>query len=629
MSLLSPLELAAGHPRPQQARERWIDLGGPWGFAYDDGAVGLDAGWHRDAAPFDRTIVVPFPPESPASGIGDSSFHPVVWYRRTVDFDLALHAEPGERVLLHFGAVDYRARVWVNGQLVAAHEGGQTPFSADITAALRTDSAEQVIVVRAEDRWDDLTQPRGKQYWELESRGIWHGRTTGIWQAVWLEPVAPIHLADIRWTPDPDRGLLGLQATLSAPPERRLRLRVHLTLRGQTLAEDTYTFTDSELRCDIVLITGNFSGATNRQHLLWSPEHPNLIEAELTLLDGEQIIDEVASYAGLRSVGTGGGQFLLNGRPYYQRLVLQQGYWPESHLAAPSADELRREAELIKELGFNGARIHQKVEDPRFLYWCDRLGLLVWGEMANAFVFSPTAVERLTREWLDVVHRDYSHPCIVAWMPINESWGVPALPRDPAQRDYVQALYHLTRALDPTRPAIGNDGWEFATNDIWGIHDYTPRGETLRERYGSAEAVARMLDGSAPSPANRALALPGVVHAGQPVLLTEFGGIGFAPAAGERWYGYGTVSNADEYLARYAGFVEAILACPTILGFCYTQLTDTAQETNGLLTADRQHKLDPARIRAINTAPSVAIPSEVIRTIQAQVEQVTGEPVGD
>src|SRR5436190_7862761 len=214
-------------------------------------------------------------------------------------------------------------------------------------------------------------------------------------------------------------------------------------------------------------------------------------------------------------------------------------------------------------------------------------------------------------------------------MPINESWGVPALPRDPAQRDYVQALYHLTRALDPTRPAIGNDGWEFATNDIWGIHDYTPQGETLRERYGSAEAVARMLDGSAPTPANRALALPGGVHAGQPVLLTEFGGIGFAPAAGERWYGYGTVSNADEYLARYAGFVEAILACPTILGFCYTQFTDTAQETNGLLTADRQHKLDPARVRAINTAPSMAIPSEVIRTIQAQVGQAIGEPVGD
>jgi hypothetical protein len=628
MSLLSPLELAEGHPRPQQARERWIDLGGPWGFAYDDSDVGLGAGWHRDAAPFARTIIVPFPPEAPASGIGDPSFHPVVWYRRTVDFDPALHAEPGERLLLHFGAVDYRARIWVNGQLVATHEGGQTPFSADITAALRTDSAEQVIVVRAEDRWEDLTQPRGKQYWELESRGIWHSRTTGIWQPVWLEPVGTTYLTELRWTPEAERGVLGLRVTLNVAPPKPLRLRARLSLRGEVLADDTYAITDQEFARDIVLAVGNLSTSTNRQQFLWAPEHPNLIEAELTLFDGETAIDEVGSYAGLRSVGIGDRQFLLNGRAYYQRLVLQQGYWPESHLAAPSAEALRREAELLKELGFNGARIHQKVEDPRFLYWCDRLGLLVWGEMANAFVFSPTAVERLTREWLDVVRRDYSHPCIVAWMPINESWGVPALPRDPAQRDYVQALYHLTRALDPTRPAIGNDGWEFATNDIWGIHDYTPRGETLRERYGSAEAVARMLDGTTPSPANRVLTLPGVVHADQPVLLTEFGGIGFAPAVGERWYGYGTVSNTDEYLARYAEFVEAILACPTILGFCYTQFTDTAQETNGLLTADRQHKLDPARVRAINTAPSKAIPSEVIRTIQAEVEQVTGKKVG-
>jgi hypothetical protein len=234
----------------------------------------------------------------------------------------------------------------------------------------------------------------------------------------------------------------------------------------------------------------------------------------------------------------------------------------------------------------------------------------------------------LTREWLDVLRRDYSHPCIVAWMPINESWGVPALPRDPAQRDYVRALYHLTRALDPTRPVIGNDGWEFVASDIWGIHDYTPRGATLHERYGTPEAVARMLDGTVRPPQNHILTLPGVAHADQPVLITEFGGIGFAPAAGERWYGYGTVGNADEYLARYAEFVEALLACPTILGFCYTQFTDTAQETNGLLTADRQHKLDPARVRAINTAPSQAIPSEVVSTIQAKVEQETGKKVG-
>ncbi len=535
---------------------------------------------------------------------------------------------PGERLLLHFGAVDYRARVWVNGQLVATHEGGQTPFSADITAALRADRAEQVLVVRAEDRWDDLTQPRGKQYWEPESRGIWHSRTTGIWQLIWLEPVPRLHLADLHWTSDPDRGTLGLAATLNTPPPTPLRLRVTLRLHGQTLADDTYHVAGQEIAREIGLAVGNLSTSSNRQRFLWSPEYPNLIEAELTLLDGNTPLDAVGSYAGLRSVGVGDGQFLLNGRPYYQRLVLQQGYWPESHLAAPSWDALRREAALIKELGFNGVRIHQKVEDPRFLYWCDRLGLLVWGEMANAFVFSPLAIERLTREWLDVVRRDRSHPCIVAWMPLNESWGVPALPRDPAQRHYVQALYHLTRALDPTRPTIGNDGWEFLASDLWGIHDYAPHGATLRERYGTPEALARMLDGTLPPPQNHLLALPGIAHEGQPVLLTEFGGMGFAPAVGEQWFGYDTVASGEEYLARYAELVGAVLECPTLVGFCYTQLTDTAQETNGLLTADRAHKLDPDRIRAINTAPSRAIPSEVIAKVQAQVERDTGRKVG-
>lgn len=645
MGTPSPLERAATHPRPQRTRARWTDLDGAWGFAYDDGDVGLGDGWERDAAPFTRTITVPFPPESPASGIGDPSFHAVVWYRRTFEYAAEGRVNrgrrrvfrrgageaagpPGERLLLHFGAVDYRARVWVNGQLVATHEGGQTPFSADITTALRADSAEQVVVVRAEDRWDDLTQPRGKQYWEPESRGIWHSRTTGIWQPVWLEPVAATHIADLRWTSDPDRGAIGLRVTLNQAPAAPLRLRARLTLGGELLADDTYAVTGRETAREIGVAVGNLSTSTNRQRYLWAPEHPNLIEAELTLLDGDAALDEVGSYTGMRSVGAEGGHFLLNGQPYYQRLVLQQGYWPESHLAAPSAEALRREAELIKELGFNGARVHQKVEDPRFLFWCDRLGLLVWGEMANAFVFSPLAVERLTREWLDVVRRDASHPCIVAWMPLNESWGVPALPRDPAQRDYVRALYHLTKALDPTRPAIGNDGWEFLSNDIWGIHDYTPTGETLRERYGTPEALARILAGTVPPPQNHIITLPGVAHAGQPVLITEFGGIGFAPAAGESWFGYDTVGNTDEYLARYADFVEAILSCPTVIGFCYTQFTDTAQETNGLLTDTRQHKLDPAKIRAINTAPSKAIPREVVSSAQKRVEQQTGKRVG-
>ena len=639
MSALVPLELAERHPRPQLVRARWTELDGPWGFAYDDDDAGLRAGWHHDAAPFTRQIIVPFPPESAASGIGDISFHPIVWYRRTFTHAVAGNAarrgrrgirrpatEPttDERLLLHFGAVDYRAQVWVNGQLVATHEGGQTPFSADIAGALRADGDEQVIVVRAEDQPEDLTQPRGKQFWEHESRAIWHSRTTGIWQPVWLEPVPLRHITAVRWTPDAARATLGLVVTLDATPRYPLRLRVQLHLDDAPLADDTYTLTEAEFGREIALATAKLYPAARANRLFWTPENPNLIAATLTLLDGETIIDAVGSYAGLRSVGIEQGRFELNGRPYYQRLVLQQGYWPESHLAAPDAAALRREAELVKELGFNGVRIHQKVEDPRFLFWCDRLGLLVWEEMANAFLFATTAVERLTREWLDVLRRDYSHPCIVTWMPLNESWGVPALPRDPAQQHYVQALYHLTHALDPTRPVIGNDGWEQLSNDIWGIHDYTPRGATLRARYGTPEALARRLDGTEPAPQSHVVALDGVAHAGQPVMLTEFGGITFAPAGGERWFGYDTVPDAAEYLARYKEYIEAILDCPTLFGFCYTQFTDTAQETNGLLTADRRHKLDPATIRAINSAPSQALPAEVVHQIQRKVEAEQG-----
>ncbi|MDQ4045715.1 MAG: glycoside hydrolase family 2, partial [Chloroflexota bacterium] len=449
------------HPRPQMTRTRWTDLSGRWRFAYDDANIGIDEGWQARTDVFDREIVVPFPPESRASGIGDPSFHPWVWYRRT--FTVPLEEVAG-RLLLHFGAVDYRALVWVNGHLVATHEGGHTSFSADITPALV--KGEQVIVVRAEDQPRDLSQPRGKQDWEPMPHRIWYHRTTGIWQPVWLEPVPPLAISSVRWTPDLDRGTLVLQVRLSHPPPRALRLRVRLSIHGVELADDTSTLALQDIRREFTLDSADMT--MSRERVLWSPQYPNLVDAELELLDDSETIDAVRSYAGLRSCGIADGRFLLNGRPTYLRMVLAQNYWPESHLAAPSADALRREVELIKELGFNGVRIHQKVEDPRFLYWCDRLGLMVWGEMANAYTFSADAVSRLAREWMEVLQRDHSHPSIVTWVPFNESWGIPNMERDEAQRDSARALYHLTRAMDPSRPAIGNDGWEHIVGDVWG-----------------------------------------------------------------------------------------------------------------------------------------------------------------
>jgi beta-galactosidase/beta-glucuronidase len=595
-------------------RTRWTDLCGRWGFAYDDANVGIDECWQERADVFDREITVPFPPESPASGIGDPSFHPCVWYRQT--FEVPPEDRTG-RVLLHFGAVDYRARVWVNGQLVATHEGGHTPFRADITHTLI--EGEQVVVVRAEDDPHDLSQPRGKQDWESTPHKIWYHRTTGIWQPVWLEPVPDTYIDRLRWTPDLDRGTLALHVRLNAAPTRPLQLRVRLSINGTELTDDTSRMTRDQANRDFALEPGDIT--MSRERILWSPKFPNLVDATVELLDGDTIVDAVKSYVGLRSCGFADGRFMLNGRPTYLRMVLGQNYWPDSHLAAPSADAIRREVELIKELGFNGVRIHQKVEDPRFLYWCDRLGIMVWGEMANAYTFSPDAVTRFTREWMEVVERDHNHPCIIAWVPFNESWGVPNLERDEAQRSYVQALYHLTNAMDPSRPVIGNDGWEHIVGDVWGIHDYAIDGDTLRERYGSHEALERTIGEVRPH--YRAIAFPDSRRTDEPVMLTEFGGISYVPATGGQWYGYGTVDSPDQYLARYEDLVTAILDSPAIAGFCYTQLTDTIQETNGLLTEQREPKLEIQAIRAINQRPSRAVPGEIISEIQYAAEVTT------
>ncbi len=579
-------DLADKHPNPQFARANWHDLTGEWQFAFDPDDIGRDRHWESDAAAFDRAITAPFPPESSASGIDDPGPHRVVWYRREVDLD-SLARQDDQRLLLHFGAVDYRADVWVNGVHVAWHEGGHTPFQADITPALTVGATTAVIVVRAEDDPDDLGQPRGKQDWETPSHAIWYRRTTGIWQPVWLEVVGRHRIADIHWRPEAQSLTLGATVTIDPSPRSPLTLHITLSLNGTTLADDRLRVngTTNVAKWRI----GEPGHPGSRRELLWSPEHPNLIEATVRLLDGDTVLDTVYSYAGLRSVGTDSQSFLLNAFPVYLRMVLEQGFWPESHLAAPSAEAIRREVELIRELGFNTARIHQKVEDPRFLAWCDRLGLMVWGEMANAFTWNDRAVSRVTREWTDVVLRDRSHPSIIAWAPLNESWGVPGLPSDPAQRHWQETLWNLTHALDGSRPVISNDGWEQTTTDIRTIHDYTTEGSVIDARYGSADRLATTL--RQVRPAHRTLQLNPDANLDTPVMITEYGGISYAPKEGERWYGYGTVSSADDYIAKVRELTEAIRACAGISGYCYTQFTDTEQETNGLLTEDREPKL--------------------------------------
>ncbi|WP_201833503.1 glycoside hydrolase family 2 protein [Microvirga zambiensis] len=611
----SPRDL---HPRPQLRREHWIDLCGSWGFAFDDTDIGLSERWFEQAEPFDREIVVPFPPESRLSGIHETGFHPVVWYRREIRIE---DPDRRNRFLLHFGAVDYKASVWVNGRLAVEHVGGQTPFFADI-APLLVPGEAQIVVVRAEDEPRDLQQPRGKQYWEEQPGYIWYHRTTGIWQPVWLEPLPQVAVAELRWTPDVDRFGVGLVVRLDRTPPQGWRIRISLSgdRPARVLADDTCLVSGKELRRDILLDI-NDAAVRRRRTLLWGPEHPNLIEAVIEVIDEQgNVVDRVESYFGLRRIEARDGRFIINGIPIFLRLVLAQNYWPDSLLAAPGPEALKREVELARSLGFNGIRIHQKIEDPRFLYWCDRLGMLVWSEAANAYVYSDRAAEMLTREWLEAVRRDYNHPSIITWVPLNESWGVPDLDRSAQQRHFVQALYHLTRALDPTRPVIGNDGWQHAVGDVFGVHDYAPTGEMLRERYADRATIARTFREVRPH--HHPLLGEGVDIDDEPIVVSEFGGLGFVPQGSEDWFGYGQFADVDALLARYEELVDALLASTALAGFCYTQLTDTAQETNGLLTVNREPKFDIERLRAINSRPSKAVPSEILDVlIKQEVER--------
>jgi beta-galactosidase/beta-glucuronidase len=589
------------YPRPQFRREGWTNLNGEWAFAFDDSDAGLADGWQSitpeelrtDGSPFDRQIVVPFCYQSKHSGIGETAFHDVVWYARTFDYP----SLGDERLLLHFGAVDYRATVWVNGGRVASHEGGHTPFSADVTHALT--AGENVLVVRAEDPSRDVTIPRGKQYWKEKTEGIFYTRTTGIWQTVWLEPVNRSRIDTLRFTPDVDTASIDVEVSIEAI-EREMSLRATVELDGEQVLEDTISVRSSLVERSLPLLRRG--EAPDTPHLadwpgpaLWSPEHPTLYDLRLELLDPDgEVLDSVESYFGMRKIEVKDGKVLLNDRPLYQRLVLDQGYFPEGILTAPTDEDLRRDVELAKEMGFNGARKHQKVEDPRWLFWADTLGFLVWGEMANAYQYSTGYVRRMTAEWQEAVMRDYNHPCIVAWVPMNESWGVPDLASDRSQTEHLLALYHLTRSLDPTRPVVSNDGWEHAITDLCTIHDYRDA-EALARSYTTPESAV------AAEPANRPVYVPGYAYRGEPILITEFGGIAYsAEESGAEGWGYSIVADADEFLERYESIVEALLRSSSVQGFCYTQLTDVEQEINGLLTYDRNPKVDPARVREIN-----------------------------
>ncbi len=572
------------YPRPQFVRENWTNLNGKWDFTFDDKNIGLQEKWNA-TFPTDRTINVPFAFQTKLSGIHDTSFHDVVWYRRNFDINI----EKQNRWILHFGAVDYHSHIFVNGQLVKEHIGGNSSFSVDITNNLQSGSNE--LIVRAFDPSTDETIPRGKQYWHEESASIFYTRTTGIWQTVWLEEVHVCHIEEIRWTADIDSGNIQLELNTSEQ-HKDLLLNVKISFNKQVLVNDIMQLNETYFKRSFN-IRGHFCDRSNIHNdgWYWTPENPNLFDVTLSLtLEGE-VVDQVESYFGMRKVGTHNGRFQLNNKDYYQKLVLDQGYFPDGLLTAPSDEDLKNDIILAKELGFNGARKHQKVEDPRYHYWADKLGFLVWGEMAGASEFSEKSVERLTNEWIEVINRDYNHPSIVAWMPLNESWGISRVNHDKQQQAHSLAMYYLTKSLDTTRVVFSNDGWEHTKSDICGIHNYSSA-EQIMKNYSDLNSTLSI------KPANREIYAQGFNYDGEPIMITEYGGIAYAIE--DKGWGYSSVKSDEELIAAYRAVTKAIGDAPLIHGFCYTQLTDVEQEINGLLTYDRKKKCDIAVIKEIN-----------------------------
>jgi beta-galactosidase/beta-glucuronidase len=576
------------YPRPQFVRPEWMNLNGEWEFAFDDAERGLEENWH-DGRALPSRIVVPFPYQSELSGINDKSVHECVWYARTFDVP---EEWKGRDLLLNFGAVDYQTTVWVNGQEVGHNQGGHVPFTFDIAPYVHT--GENRLMLRVIDR-QDLRQPRGKQ----SSTGLPHDIdyycTTGVWQTVWIEPVPPIRIEELRITSLAQKNLLFISVYLHAP-SAGWKLVAEVLDRGRVVARDeSYT----------AVATGWLTPSIPFAKL-WSPESPYLYDIRVKLYDGDKLLDEVASYAGLRSIEVRQGRVLLNGEPVYLKMVLDQGYWPSGLLAAPSDEALQADVGWAKVFGFNGARKHQKIEDPRWLYWADKLGLLVWGEMPNAREWSSRSEESLAAEWRRAVRRDYNHPCIVAWVPVNESMGFPGLGlHHPGQYAFIERMVSATRRIDPTRPVIDNDGWEHTDiTDICAIHDYTPTAAGLRERY--TETLA---DGGLPPKVwigDKPLFARGSHYRGQPVVLSEVGGFLMTPSEvppedrDMLYQFYGSVETNEQLVSKYRDLMEGIASLPFLAGFCYTQLTDIEQESNGLLTYDRRAKVAPERIAEIN-----------------------------
>ena len=591
------------YPRPQFVRsgDSWENLNGSWDFCYDDKNEGIAKKWFGNlpggkSFPDAKKINVPFSYESPASGIGDKSRHDVVWYKKILEIDTK--KKQGKKVILHFEGSDYNTQVWVNGGFAGSHDGAYARFSFDITGLIR--AGVNTVTVRAEDSFD-ISQPRGKQRWKNENFGCWYVQTTGIWKTVWLEYANPAHLKSVKMTPVLSEGVLEIEARVDCDcgfscdsDFGNFELEAAVTFNDIPVTKITVPVNTKRV-CFSVDISS--SSLTEWGVHTWSPGHPNLYDISFSLKKNGKTLDEVLSYFGMREIRIDGSNVILNNAPLYKRLVLDQGYWKDSHLTPPDEQALVTDIDKIMSAGYNGVRKHQKVEDERFLYWADVKGLLVWSEMAAAYEYTDDAVTMFTREWMEVVKQNYNHPSIITWTPFNESWGVPKIKTDRTQQAFTKAIYHLTKSYDRYRPVICNDGWEHTVSDIITLHDYVERGEEFLDRY--ADYLDEILGNEIYYNLHRSAFAGGYRYKGQPLIISEFGGIAFSNR-GEGW-GYGNkVASKEDYIKRFDTITTAIKQVGAICGFCYTQVTDVQQEVNGIMDMERNFKVDPGILKEIN-----------------------------
>jgi len=578
------------YPRPQFVRDEWLCLNGEWQFEIDN----ADSGRERGLLDKDLSgkITVPFCPESELSGVGNVDFMRAVWYRRTV----AIPPEwKGRRVLLHFQAVDYETTVWVNGTEVARHRGGFTPFTCYLSG-VAGGGDEAVIVVRARDDARS-TIPRGKQCPEFENFGCCYTRTTGIWQTVWMEPVPEVFMKRPRVTPDVGNGRFLVEVPLSAN-------RPGTSLKA-TLSDSDGEVASTTARADLDLAATVTLDVPETRRRLWAPESPHLYDLALEIVDERgSVIDHATSYCGLRSVAIDGKAVKLNGKPVFQRLVLDQGYYPEGIMTAPKDDALVRDIELMQEAGFNGARLHQKVFEERYLYHADRLGYLCWGEFGDwglrGHVPDPHHHQpgvAFVAQWLEALERDYSHPSIVGWCALNET--------NQNIEDGMRMLDDLTRgaflaakAADRTRPVLDASGYSHRVleTDVFDCHDYSQDPDKLREQQSGLAEGKPYRNGDKPSGKKIS-----VEYRGQPFFVSEFGGIWWNPdiKPGEASWGYGDrPKTLEEFHDRFAKLCAVLLDNPDMFAYCYTQVSDVFQEQNGIVFFDRRPKFDMARLRA-------------------------------